>query len=101
MNKVYIVQDTGKNFLPAADFGEIEILLPKSKNNNEDYPQILEYLGTRLADIDESDYLILTGDPIVMGLATWVAMSYLGALNLLKWNHTKYKYEEVTINDRE
>lgn len=39
-----------------------------------------------LADIREEDYLVLTGDPVMIGICTVIVFELCGVVNFLRWN---------------
>lgn len=54
----------------------------------------------RLAEITDQDYLLLVGDPVMIGVACGVAMDALrGRLKLLKWDKRRLDYEVIEIGN--
>ena len=93
MSTVYIVQDSpGKNFLPAKNYGELRVLL--SPHDTElGINDIAEKLHQKLSSIKSDDYLLLVGDPAIIGIVSAIALDLTdGCLNLLRWNRSRYEY---------
>ena len=71
-----------------------------------DQIQMLEGLNTRietsennLKDFTTDDYLLLTGDPAIIGVACSIVSDITnGKYNLLKWDKQERKYYPITIN---
>ena len=98
--KVYLVQETGRhNFEPAKAFGSIKVLLPFGYQMGIDAEYVVEKIHEGLEDIEPDDYLLLAGDPALIGLTTAVAADYLdGKVNLLKWDRQEKTYIPITCS---
>lgn len=98
MSKVFIVQDTGVNFLPAAKFGGIEFLLPGDRNVMFSAGPCIHTLKQKLSAFSDKDFLLLTGDPVAIGAATAVAaMMNNGRVRTLKWDRQEKQYYPVEM----
>jgi hypothetical protein len=100
---VYVIQEqAGKNLLPAAKFGELNILLPSSMQitSETDSDSIINELGRKLADFGDEDYLLLIGDPILIGIATALACHINGIVKFLKWDKQEHVYYPVYTDFR-
>jgi hypothetical protein len=108
---VYIVQDqkevdvnTGQltnkfDFSPAKEYGDLEYILPSGASPFNIDPAITK-LFDGLVDFSSEDYLLLTGNPVLLGLAVTVACSYTnGNVKLLQWSGAKRKYIPIKIQD--
>ena len=52
-----------------------------------------------LKDFREQDYVLLTGDPAVIGISCALASDNTnGKFNLLKWDRQEYKYYPLNID---
>lgn len=105
---VYVVQDhqrynrdTGEyesvhDLAPAEEYGPIRYLLtPTAAPWAPD--TILDELREGLRDFGPEDYLLLNGNPILIGLATAVAADTAsGAVNFLQWHGRERRYTPVT-----
>lgn len=100
MSKVYIIQDIpGRNFEPAREHGEIEILLSK----NEGYlrgQELFDKLETKLREFDDDDFLLTSGSPMAIGIATYLCLTYVDVLFMLAWDGKHYRYNVETIDTR-
>tara|TARA_S200002703_G_C3768016_1_gene236434 strand:+ start:404 stop:721 length:318 start_codon:yes stop_codon:yes gene_type:complete len=97
-SSVYLVQETGKhNFAPALEFGEIQVLLPPTYQISFDAKWAIEQIHQGLNEIKQGDYILLSGDPSLIGLTVAIASKYLnGEVNLLKWDRQEKIY--IPIN---
>lgn len=100
MSKVYLIQETGKwNLSPARDFGEIEVLLPPDFQLMFDAKNIVKHLQEKLEKITTKDYLLLAGDPALIGIASAIVADYLdGEMTLLKWDRQEKIYIPITLS---
>lgn len=81
------------------DFGELCELLPADMTPFRPL-QALEALHEKLQDFSDNDYLLMIGNPILMGMAFTVAASYNhGRVRALQWNRKKQRYIEIKIFD--
>lgn len=95
--KVFVVQDDGnKNFTPAMQLGEICVLSQRDLSVHGDPATSLSRLRRGLADYNpETDYILLTGDPLLIGAAVAeLAMRY-GSARCLKWDRQNTVYHTV------
>ena len=84
---------------PALDWGETEVLLPSGANNVVDHSGIVRVLKEKLANFGGDDYLIASGDPSMIALASAIAFQVNhGQLNLLKWERRTQSYVCVNLN---
>jgi hypothetical protein len=105
---VYVVQeqlrydpDTGSNvprfptIEKALTFGKIQYVLPPNLHpfNQED---VVSGLHKYLSEFNDEDYLILVGNPILLGMATAVASNYnSGKVKFLQWSPKWERYVVV------
>lgn len=97
--QVYVVQESpNKNLLPAAEFGEVTVLLPPGNVVFSAAPTVRR-LREGLKAFSDSDYLLLIGDPAAIAIASAIAAEYnRGHMNLLKWDRQEQKYFTVEVN---
>jgi len=56
-------------------------------------------LRTKLKNFTQEDYLLLTGDPAIIGVACSVVSNMTnGKYNLLKWDRQETMYYPIKIN---
>ena len=104
---VYLVQDvTGTqagtpkiNIVGAREYGEIKSLLPELSQIIFSPGPLIFKLRKLLKDFKPDDYLLLTGDPAIIGVACSIVSDITnGKYNLLKWDRQERKYYPISIN---
>lgn len=102
MARVYIVQQgsmrnpkTGEktpfDFTPAGDYGDIVFLL--SPTASPSGPEsICRELNDKLRDFTDQDFLVLTGNPALIGWSVAIASQYCKRVNLLQWSGRARRY---------
>jgi len=97
-NKVYIIQDIpgtreGRpkiNIIGASEFGELKVLLPENAQIILSAGPLVFKLRKALKDYTKEDYLLLTGDPAIIGVACSIVSDITnGQYKLLKWGQNK------------
>ena len=105
--KVYIIQEIpgtkdGRpkiNIMGAKEYGEFVFLLPELSQIIFSPGPIIFKLKKLLKDYSDKDYLLLTGDPAIIGVACSVASDMTGGkYNVLKWDKQEKKYYPIKIN---
>jgi hypothetical protein len=83
------------DFELAREFGELEFLLKPSASPFDLKPVLLR-LHQVLQNFSSSDYLLLTGNPILLGVTVAVAADYNdGNVAMLQWSGAKQSYIPV------
>ena len=104
---VYIIQEIpgtkdGRpkiNILGAAEYGKFKFLLPELSQIIFSPGPLIFKLRKELAKYRTLDYLLLTGDPAIIGVACSIVSDITnGQYNLLKWDKQERKYYSITIN---
>ena len=104
---VYVIQEIagtkdGKpkiNILGAAEYGTFKFLLPELSQMIFSPGPLIFKLRKGLKDYNTEDFLLLTGDPAIIGVAcSIVADMTSGKFNLLKWDKQERKYYPIHIN---
>ena len=104
---VYVIQDipgtkvgTPKiNIIGATQFGNLRVLLPENSQIILSPNYVITTLRQKLKDYTIRDYLLLTGDPAIIGVACSIVSDITnGKYNLLKWDKQERKYYPVEIN---
>lgn len=100
LNKVYITQDAvGRNFLPAKQWGEPVLIMPANAQVILTAAPTVRRMKQVLAKFCDEDYLLLSGDPLIMGVALTIACSVnMGKAKLLKWDKNTKVYYDVKLN---
>ena len=104
---VYVIQEIagtrdGKpkiNILGAAEYGIFKFLLPELSQIIFSPGPLIFKLRKGLKDFSEKDYLLLTGDPAIIGVACSIVSDITnGKFKLLKWDKQERKYYPIEIN---
>ena len=104
---VYVIQEIpgtkeGRpkiNIMGAASFGKFKFLLPELSQIIFSPGPLIFKLRKELANYKLNDYLLLTGDPAIIGVACSIVSEITnGKYNLLKWDKQEKKYYSVSIN---
>ena len=105
--KVYLIQEvpgtkagTPKiNIVGATKYGDVIHLLPELSQIIFSPGPLIFKLRKLLKDFKPHDYLLLTGDPAIIGIACSIVSDITnGKYNLLKWDKQERKYYPITIN---
>ena len=104
---VYVIQEipgtqSGKpkiNIMGASKYGEFKFLLPEFSQIIFSPGPLIFKLRQALKDYRTEDYLLLTGDPAIIGVACSIVSDITnGKYNLLKWDKQERKYYPIEIN---
>jgi len=101
--KVWVVQEMSNHDISGAlRFGEIQTLLPASVQVAFSPWPVIRTVRRKLQRMGRDDYLLLTGDPVIIGLVCAVAALYNGGrYNVLKWDKRERLYIPITIDTTE
>jgi len=87
------------NIMGASKYGEFKFLLPEFSQIIFSPGPLIFKLRKALKDYKPEDYLLLTGDPAIIGVAcSLVSDMTNGKYNLLKWDKQERKYYSININ---
>ena len=87
------------NILGAAEYGVFKFLLPEFSQIIFSPGPLIYKLRQSLKNYRPNDYLLLTGDPAIIGVACSIVSDLTnGKYNLLKWDKQERKYYSITIN---
>ena len=100
MNRVFVVQEMPNHDIsPAMKFGKIEVLLPSNTQIAFSTVPVVRKLRRKLMDYRDGDYILLTGDPVAIGLACAIAsFNNGGRYTALKWDRREMLYIPVEID---
>ena len=105
--KVYVIQEipgtqAGNpkiNIMGASKYGEIKFLLPEFSQMIFSPGPLIYKLRQGLKNFKVDDYLLLTGDPAIIGVACSIVSDITnGKYNVLKWDKQERKYYPIEIN---
>ena len=104
---VYVIQEIAGtkegrpkiNILGAAEYGTSKFLLPELSQMIFSPGPLIFKLRKGLKDYTNEDFLLLTGDPAIIGVACSIVSDITsGKFNLLKWDKQERKYYPIHIN---
>ena len=104
---VYVIQEIAGtrdgrpkiNIMGAAEFGTFKFLLPELSQIIFSPGPLIFKLRKGLQNYTDRDFLLLTGDPAIIGVAcSIVAEITNGKYQLLKWDKQERKYYSIKIN---
>lgn len=98
---MYVVQEVkGRDYSPAMKYGELKLLLPEGNITMSTQPTVRR-LRKALREFNDDDFLLLSGDPVAIGLATAIAAdANQGRLKMLKWENREYLYYNLQADIR-
>jgi|TARA_R100001460_G_scaffold17912_1_gene38136 hypothetical protein len=87
------------NIMGAQKYGKLKVLLPEHSQIILSPGPLIFKLRKLLDKYTHKDYLLLTGDPAIIGVAcSIVAEKTNGRFNLLKWDRQEKMYYPIEIN---
>ena len=104
---VYIIQEIPGtqagtpriNIMSASKYGKFKFLLPEFSQIIFSPGPLIFKLRNLLKNYRTKDYLLLTGDPAIIGVACSIASDITnGKYNLLKWDRQENQYYPIAIN---
>ena len=104
---VYVIQEVAGtqagnpkiNIMGASSYGKLKFLLPEFSQMIFSPGPLIYKLRQGLKDFTKEDYLLLTGDPAIIGVACSIVSDITnGKFNLLKWDKQEKKYYPIEIN---
>ena len=104
---VYVIQEIAGtkegrpkiNIMGAAEYGTFKFLLPELSQMIFSPGPLIFKLRKSLKDYTTEDFLLLTGDPAIIGVACSIVSDITnGKFNLLKWDKQERKYYPIHIN---
>lgn len=94
MKTVFIIENvSGKNFLPAKEFGELRVIL----TGKEDVDQALDKIRHSLITMKSSDFILLVGSPVHIALTCHYVLASFKEINMLVWNRDFYRYDHIKV----
>ena len=87
------------NIMGASSYGKFNFLLPEFSQMIFSPGPLIYKLRKGLKDFKDGDYLLLTGDPAIIGVACSIVSDITGGkFKLLKWDKQERKYYPIEIN---
>ena len=89
------------NVRSAEKFGELKIMLPDRKQMILASGPLTFELQKHLKEFNDNDYLLLIGDPAIIGLCCAIASNVNnGRFKVLKWDRNDKRYYDLEIDLR-
>ena len=104
---VYVIQEIAGtrdgrpkiNIMGAGEFGTFKFLLPELSQIIFSPGPLIFKLRKGLQNYRQQDFLLLTGDPAIIGVACSIVSDITnGKYQLLKWDKQERKYYPIQIN---
>ena len=104
---VYVIQEIAGtkvgspkiNIMGASEYGSLKFLLPELSQIIFSPGPLIFKLRKTLKNFTSEDYLLLTGDPAIIGVACSIVSDITnGKYKLLKWDKQERKYYPININ---
>ena len=104
---VYVVQEIAGtregrpkfNIMGAAEYGKLKFLLDERSQMIFSPGPLIFKLKNLVKDFKPTDYLLLTGDPAIIGVVcSFVSDVTNGRYNLLKWDRQEKRYYPIEID---
>ena len=104
---VYVVQEIAGtregrpkfNIMGAAEYGKLKFLLDERSQMIFSPGPLIFKLKNLVKDFKPTDYLLLTGDPAIIGVVcSLVSEKTNGRYNLLKWDRQEKRYYPIEID---
>lgn len=102
MPKVYVIQENPRlTYEDAERFGEVVFMTVhefRPMANSLQNDQICSEISRKLADFNpEEDYLLMTGNPITMGLVFAALARKCDIITCLQWKRDRCEYSAVQV----
>ncbi len=102
-SKVYITQDNGKNYAPAHKYGEPIFITNAeytSVRNSSSNKKIIDNISEMVKSFDANlDYVVLSGDPVIISLTVHAILTEYGYLRVLKWHSIDRMYVPIVLSN--
>ena len=107
VSTIYVIQEIAGtragnpkiNIMGAANYGRFKFLLPEFSQIIFSPGPLIYKLRQGLKEYKSKDYLLLAGDPAIIGVACSIVSDITGGkFNLLKWDKQERKYYPIEIN---
>ena len=104
---VYVIQEIAGtksgnpkiNIMGASHYGKFKFLLPEFSQMIFSPGPLIYKLRQGLKNFKQGDYLLVTGDPAIIGVACSIVHELTGGkFNLLKWDKQERRYYPIEIN---
>lgn len=99
---VYITNEIRRRDVSEAfEFGPLQVVIPSEMQvtaNEDKKERVVMMIEDALAAFNDKDYLLLSGDPVCIGICfTVAALNNKGKVNVLKWDRIEERYFPVSV----
>lgn len=108
MSKIFVLQDTARhNYSNAEAFGEVifctaaDIVSTYGLFGSPRNAQVMADIFNILSMFRQEDYLMISGNPIIIAVALHSLLGKFPSVKVLKWDNMRYQYDPVTISNSE
>ena len=97
---VYVIQEMPyRDILSAEEYGELVSIIEPGYQLYISPKPIVEKVRVALKNFNDEDYLLLIGDPSIIGIACAIACDInMGKLKVLKWDRRRERYYPIEFN---
>ena len=97
---VYVIQEMPyRDILSAEEYGELVSIIEPGYQLYISPEPIVEKVRSALKNFNDEDYLLLIGDPSIIGIACAIACDInMGKLKVLKWDRRRERYYPIEFN---
>ena len=104
---VYVIQEISGskagspkiNIMGASNYGQFKFLLPEFSQMIFSPGPLIYKLRSLLKNFKQEDYLLLTGDPAIIGVACSIVSDITnGKYKFIKWDRQERRYYPIEIN---
>ncbi len=104
-SRVFVTQEARSrsiDYAPARAFGTLEFVTVmdfSSEENSLNNQVLVDEIRARLRDFDsESDYVVITGSPVVTAAVFMILRERVTSVRVLRWSNRDLSYSVATIN---
>lgn len=99
---VYITNEIRRRDVSEAfEFGPLQVVIPADMQvtaNEDKRERVVMMIEDALETFSDNDYLLLSGDPVCIGICfTVAALNNKGKVKALKWDRIEEKYYPVSV----
>jgi len=99
--KVYVINYSDQDMSPAERFGDLIYLTEGRGINIFNTDLLLSEIKPKLEDINEEDFLLLSGPPVLNILASALVWFKYGRVNVLIFDAKSRNYQPQTITEHQ
>lgn len=101
--KVLVTQENPNlNYLPAEQFGEVHFLTRLDFSpirNSLTNDAVIKELRDKLRDYNpQTDYIVISGSPVVSSVAFMIIREKTDTVNILRWSNRDQMYQHLVIS---